>query len=49
VPRPVTAIWPQQSTQVSKEVNATIRQQKSPSDAMSALAQSLESLEQQGS
>jgi len=48
VPRPVTAIWPQQSTQVSKEVNATIRQQKSPEDAMSSLADTLESLEQQG-
>jgi len=47
VPRPVTAIWPQQSTQVSKEVNATIRQQKSPEDAMSSLAGALESLEQQ--
>lgn len=48
VPRPVTAIWPQQSTQVSKEVNASIRQQKTPEAAMSSLADSLESLEQQG-
>jgi ABC-type glycerol-3-phosphate transport system substrate-binding protein len=48
VPRPVTAIWPQQSTQVSKEVNASIRQQKSPEDAMSSLKDSLASLEEQG-
>jgi ABC-type glycerol-3-phosphate transport system substrate-binding protein len=48
VPRPVTAIWPQQSSQVSREVNASIRQQKSPEDAMSSLADSLESLESQG-
>jgi ABC-type glycerol-3-phosphate transport system substrate-binding protein len=48
VPRPVTAIWPQQSTQVASEVNSCIRQQKSPEDAMSSLAGSLESLEQQG-
>jgi ABC-type glycerol-3-phosphate transport system substrate-binding protein len=48
VPRPVTAIWPQQSTQIASEVNAAIRQEKSPSDAMSSLADSLESLEEQG-
>ena len=47
VPRPVTAIWPQQSTQIASEVNATIRQQKSPEEAMSALADTLESLESQ--
>lgn len=47
VPRPVTAIWPQQSTQVASEVNSAIRQQKSPEDAMSSLSDTLESLEQQ--
>jgi ABC-type glycerol-3-phosphate transport system substrate-binding protein len=48
VPRPVTPVWPSQSTQVAKEVNATLRQQKSPSDAMSTLKSSLESIEEQG-
>jgi ABC-type glycerol-3-phosphate transport system substrate-binding protein len=49
VPRPVTVAWPQQSTQVSKEVNASIRQQKSPADAMASLASSLEDLEERAS
>ncbi len=47
VPRPVTAIWPQQSTQVSKEVNAAIKQDKTPQKAMSDLAGALEDIEAQ--
>ncbi|WP_435063781.1 extracellular solute-binding protein [Halobaculum sp. EA56] len=47
LPRPVTAVWPQESTQIAKEVNASIRQQKTPSKAMSDLKSSLESIESQ--
>lgn len=49
VPRPVTAVWPQQSSKVSQQVNQSLRQQKTPSDAMSSLKESLEAIEQQGS
>lgn len=48
VPRPVTPVWPQQSSKVSQEVNASLRQKKSPSDAMSTLKESLNSIEQAG-
>jgi ABC-type glycerol-3-phosphate transport system substrate-binding protein len=49
VPRPVTAVWPQQSSKISQEVNASLRQQKSPADAMSSLKESIEAIEEQGS
>jgi ABC-type glycerol-3-phosphate transport system substrate-binding protein len=45
MPRPVTAVWPQQSSQISKEVNAAYRQQKSSEKAMSDLKASLEQIE----
>ncbi|MCT9097976.1 extracellular solute-binding protein [Haloarchaeobius sp. HME9146] len=45
VPRPVTRVWGQESTQISKEVNATLQQNKSPSKAMESLAASLEQIE----
>jgi ABC-type glycerol-3-phosphate transport system substrate-binding protein len=45
LPRPVTIVWPQQSTQIAKEVNASLRQQKSPTQAMEDLASSLEQIE----
>jgi ABC-type glycerol-3-phosphate transport system substrate-binding protein len=48
VPRPVTPVWSAQETQVAKEVNATLRQQKSPSKAMSDLEGALKAIEQQG-
>nr|WP_255647755.1 extracellular solute-binding protein [Haloprofundus halobius] len=46
VPRPVTAVWSQQSDQISSEVNSTYAQQKSPEDAMSSLESTLEQIEQ---
>jgi ABC-type glycerol-3-phosphate transport system substrate-binding protein len=49
VPRPVTPIWPQQSSKISQEVNASLRQKKTPAEAMSSLKESLEAIEQQGS
>ncbi|MEZ3142816.1 extracellular solute-binding protein [Halobaculum sp. MBLA0143] len=49
VPRPVTAVWPQQSSKVSQEVNASLRQQKTPADAMSSLKETIQAIEEQGS
>ena len=49
VPRPVTAVWPQQSSKISQEVNASLRQEKSPADAMSSLKEAIQSIEEQGS
>lgn len=46
IPRPATAVWPQQSSEISGEVNSTYNQQKSPEDAMSDLEESLNSIEQ---
>jgi len=45
IPRPVTRVWGQQSTQIAKEVNATLQQEKSPSDAMSTLESALAQIE----
>jgi ABC-type glycerol-3-phosphate transport system substrate-binding protein len=47
LPRPVTVLWPQESSQIATEVNAAIRQEKSPSQAMSDLEASLQSIEEQ--
>lgn len=49
VPRPVTPVWPQQSTKIAKEVNASLRQEKTPSEAMSTLKESLVAIEKQAS
>ncbi|WP_117595134.1 extracellular solute-binding protein [Haloprofundus halophilus] len=46
VPRPVTAVWSQQSDQIAQEVNSTYAQQKAPEDAMSSLESTLEQIEQ---
>ncbi|WP_225336045.1 substrate-binding domain-containing protein [Halomicrobium urmianum] len=46
VPRPVTAVWPQQSSEISGEVNTTLGQSKSPEDAMSDLESSLKQIEE---
>ncbi|GGL30542.1 sugar ABC transporter substrate-binding protein [Halarchaeum grantii] len=45
VPRPVTAVWPQESTKVSQEANAALSGEKSAENAMSSLKQSLEAIE----
>jgi ABC-type glycerol-3-phosphate transport system substrate-binding protein len=45
IPRPVTRVWSQESTQISKEVNATLSQDKSPTKAMESLKSSLEQIE----
>ncbi|WP_435195503.1 extracellular solute-binding protein [Natronomonas sp. EA1] len=45
LPRPVTVVWPQESTQIAKEVNASIRQEKTPTKAMSDLKKSLQAIE----
>ncbi|QZX99474.1 extracellular solute-binding protein [Halobaculum rubrum] len=45
LPRPVTSVWPQESSQIAKEVNASLRQQKTPTKAMSDLKEAIESIE----
>ncbi len=45
IPRPVTRVWNQESTQISKEVNASLQQNKTPAKAMESLAASLEQIE----
>lgn len=46
VPRPVTAVWPQESTRIAQEVNAGIGGDKAPDQAMSDLQSALEQIEQ---
>ncbi|RDI72754.1 extracellular solute-binding protein [Halopelagius longus] len=46
IPRPVTVVWPQQSSQIASEVNASYAGEKSPEQAMSDLKSSLEQIEQ---
>jgi ABC-type glycerol-3-phosphate transport system substrate-binding protein len=46
IPRPVTVVWPQQSSKISTEVNAAYAQEKTPEKAMSDLKTTLEQIEQ---
>ncbi|MFC6824676.1 extracellular solute-binding protein [Halopelagius fulvigenes] len=46
IPRPVTVVWPQQSSKIASEVNASYAQEKSPEQAMSDLKSSLKQIEQ---
>jgi ABC-type glycerol-3-phosphate transport system substrate-binding protein len=45
VPRPVTVVWPQESSQIASEVNASLQGNKQASKAMSDLESSLEQIE----
>ncbi|WP_277552966.1 extracellular solute-binding protein [Halobaculum limi] len=45
LPRPVTTVWGQQSTQIAREVNAALRQEKTATQAMSDLKSSIEEIE----
>ena len=45
IPRPVTRVWSQQSTQISKEVNGVLSQDKAPEAAMKSLKESLKQIE----
>jgi ABC-type glycerol-3-phosphate transport system substrate-binding protein len=47
VPRPVTAVWPQQSSKVSEAVNESLRQEKAPEAALSDLADAMATIEEQ--
>ncbi|MFB6207205.1 MAG: substrate-binding domain-containing protein [Haloglomus sp.] len=47
VPRPVTAIWPAQSSKVSSQVNAALRQKKTPTKALTQLKDTMLALEKQ--
>jgi ABC-type glycerol-3-phosphate transport system substrate-binding protein len=46
IPRPVTAVWPQQAEQVSQTVNSVIAQDAEPQPALDQLAQTIEQIEQ---
>ena len=46
IPRPVTAVWPQESTQIAQEVNTALGGDKQPQQAMSDLQSALEQIEQ---
>jgi ABC-type glycerol-3-phosphate transport system substrate-binding protein len=46
VARPVTVVWPDQSTQIAQEVNAAYSGDKAPEQAMSDLESTLEEIEQ---
>lgn len=45
IPRPVSVVWPDQSTRIAQNVNAAYTGDKSPENAMSDLKESLESIE----
>ena len=45
VPRPVTAVWPQQSDKIAQQANAALSGDKSPEQAMTDLASELEAIE----
>jgi ABC-type glycerol-3-phosphate transport system substrate-binding protein len=45
IPRPVTVVWPDQSSKISREVNAAYSQDKSPEQAMADLKESLTAIE----
>jgi len=45
IPRPVTVVWPQQSTAIASKVNATLGRSMPPERALSSLAGQLEEIE----
>jgi ABC-type glycerol-3-phosphate transport system substrate-binding protein len=46
VPRPATAVWPQQSEQISQTVNSILAQNTEPQAGLDQLAQTIEQIEQ---
>ena len=46
VPRPATAVWPQQSEQISQTVNSILAQNTEPQAGLDRLAQTIEQIEQ---
>jgi maltose-binding protein MalE len=47
IPRPASAVWLEEWSPISENVNAAYRQEKSPEQAMADCAESLEAIEQQ--
>jgi len=45
VPRPVTAVWPQESKKIAQKVNAALSGDETPKKAMSSLAKTLTAIE----
>lgn len=48
IARPVTPVWPQQTTAAASEINAALRKEKDPAEAMQSLQSKLEELEDLG-
>ena len=47
IPRPTTSVWPNQRTVVATEVNAALRQEKTPQEAASKMEERIEAIEEQ--
>jgi len=47
IPRPTTSVWPNQRSVIATEVNAALRQEKSPSEAASTMEERLQGIEDQ--
>jgi ABC-type glycerol-3-phosphate transport system substrate-binding protein len=47
IPRPTTSVWPNQRTVIASEVNAALRQEKSPEEAASAMQERIAAIEEQ--
>jgi len=47
MPRPTTSVWPNQRSIVANEVNAALRQEKSPQEAASAMQEQIAAIEEQ--
>lgn len=46
IPRPVTVVWPNESTQIAQHVNGALARQQAPDQAMSSLKSALKQIEQ---
>lgn len=46
IPRPATAVWPQQSSKIAQTVNSVLAQEEKPQPALDSLAKTIEQIEQ---
>ncbi len=49
IPRPTTAVWPNQRQPIASEVNAALRQEKTPAEAAAAMQEQISAIEEQSS
>lgn len=47
IPRPTTSVWPNQRDTIANEVNAALRQEKTPQEAASAMQEQISAVEEQ--